>query len=518
MSADETMKSDDLAFVGDLELPIEFPTTYFPCVIEQYRQDLISHTAVRGDFAAAGMLAALSVGVGNSVAGRLGTKRFVPTSLYLLMVGPPGSGKSPALSNTLEAIRREQAARVQAALQPILGYRQHQAVDMTAGILADAMGLGDTCGYGNDFADDDDGESVGEAVRSPVRHLHLTDATIPGVREALIHNPRGIVVAVDEAVSLFKGAGKGCDRAIWLELWNAESTTVSRRSGKPPIITIPRCFVTLIAGTQPDIFPQLRNTHGDDGLLDRLMIFGDRNDGWPKYSHCNTNATLAAAYNGVIDRLLQHRDDGSAQTTGAATVLPISEACSKVFEDCHNHITAVFDRARASLRYGGLITKTVANATRLAVLRSCSRWAAESPAAVLSPTEVTEADAVEACKVALFSLSRALLWRPELVGSAPPAIAARPSGMPVSDAPAGTGTAIPGGLPAAILDYVSRRGINEVEVRKLRSCGSFGSATTVQLRAACDALVDAGRGRWLDTRKRLFGLLGDGFGTEGGAR
>ena len=64
---------------------------------------------------------------------------------------------------------------------------------------------------------------------------------------------------------------------------------------------------------------------------------------------------------------------------------------------------------------------------------------------------------------------------------------------------------------------MSRRGINEVEVRKLRSCGSFGSATTVQLRAACDALVDAGRGRWLDTRKRLFGLLGDGLGTVGGA-
>jgi len=358
---------------------------------------------------------------------------------------------------------------------------------------------------------------LGEAVRAPVRHLHLTDATIPGVREALIHNPRGIVVAVDEAVSLFKGAGKGCDRAIWLELWNAESTTVSRRSGKPPIITIPRCFVTLIAGTQPEIFPQLRNTHGDDGLLDRLMIFGDRNDGWPKYSHCNTNATLAAAYNGVIDRLLQHRDDGSAQATGAVTVLPISEACSNVFEECHNHITAVFDRARASLRYGGLITKTVANATRLAVLRACSRWAAESPAAVLSPTEVTEADAVEACKVALFSLSRALLWRPELVGSAPPAIAARPSGMPVSDAPAGTVTAVPEGLPAAILDYMSRRGINEVEVRKLRSCGSFGSASTVQLRAACDALIDAGRGRWRDTRKRLFGLLGDGLGTVGGA-
>jgi hypothetical protein len=458
------MKTVDLAFVGALGLPTEFPTTYFPGVIEQYRQDLLSQTAVRGDFAAAGMLAALSVGVGNSVAGRLGTKRFIPASLY----------------------------------------------------LADAMCLDGIGNLGADF--DGDCDAADEFAPAPVRHLHLTDATIPGVREALINNPRGIVIAVDEAVSLFKGAGKGCDRAIWLELWNAESTTVSRRSGKPPIITIPRCFVTLVAGTQPEIFPQLRNAQGDDGLLDRLLIFGDKSDGWPRYSHCNTNAALAAAYNGAVDRLLQHRDDGSAHATGAATVLPISEACSKVFEDCHNHITAVFDRARAAPRYGGLITKTVANATRLAVLRSCSRWAAESPEDVTSPTDVTEADAVEACNVALFSLGRALLWRPELVDSAASTIAGPPSGVPVSRPAAGTGTEIPDGLPRQILGYMSRRGIEEVQVRKLRSCGSFGSATTAELRAACDVLVDAGLGRWMAARKGLFGLVGDGFGTEGGAR
>ncbi len=248
------------------------------------------------------------------------------------------------------------------------------------------------------------------------------------------------------------------------------------------------------------------------------MIFGEKSDGWPRYSHCNTNATLAAGYNGLIDRLLQHRDDGSARATGVATVLPISEACSKVFEDCHNRVTAVFDRARASQRYGGLITKTVANATRLAVLRSCSRWAAESPETVPSPTDVTEADAVEACNVALFSLGRALLWRHELVGSAPPAIAARPSGMPMSDAPAGTGTVVPDGLPGQILDYMRRRDIKEVPVRQLRSCGSFGSASSAELRAACDVLVDAGLGRWMAARKGLFGLVGDAFRAEGGSR
>ncbi len=512
MSTDETMKNVDLAFVGDLGLPVEFPTTFFPGAIEQYRQDLIRQTTIPGDFAAAGMLAALSVGVGNSVVGRLGTKRFIPVSLYLLMIGNPGSGKTPALSNTLEAIRREQAARVQMALQPAGTCRQYPIVDLAGGGLTDAAYHDGIDDYDADF--DDDFAAEGDVTPSPVRHLHLTDATIPGVREALMNNPRGIVVAADEAVSLFKGAGKGTDRAIWLELWNAESLAVSRRSGKPPILTIPRCFVTLVAGTQPDIFPQLRNAQGDDGLLDRLLVFGDKSEGWPRYSHCQTDAALGAVYNGAVDRLLQYRDDGCANASGAATVLPISELCSKVFEECHNHITDVFDRVRASRRYGGLATKLVANATRLAVLRACSRWAVDSPTTVDAPKDVTEADAVEACKVVRFSLGRAIMWRPELVGSAPTTIA-----VPSLGGTAGNPAAVPadgtiGDLPQQILDYMARRGIREVQIRKLHSSGSFGSAKSADLRIACDALAAAGRGQWRDTKKNVFGLFVEITATE----
>jgi len=507
MSTDGMMKNVDLAFVEDLGLPVAFPTTYFPGAIEEYRQDLMRQTTIPGEFAAAGMLAALSVGVGNSVVGRLGTKRFIPTSLYMLLIGDPGSGKSPALINAMEPIRREQAARVQAALQPGRTCLQPQLADISGGGFTDEG--------------DDDATMTHEASLSPVRHLYLTDATIPGVREALVNNPRGVVVSADEAVNLFKGAGKGSERAVWLEMWNAESLAVSRRSGKPPIITIPRCFVTLVAGTQPDIFPQLRNAQGDDGLLDRLLVFGDKSEGWPQYSHCRTDAGLAAIYNDAVDRLLQHRDDGGENATGTVVTLPISDACSRVFEECHNEVVAVFDRVRAARRYGGLITKTVANAARLAVLRACTRWAVDGSETVNSPAEVTEADAVEACRVAMFCLGRAILWRPELVGSAPATSAVQPVAMPIGSPAAVPTAGAPSGLADRILHYMSRRGITDVTVRTLHSCGGFGSADTHQLRAACDELVAAGRGHWLGAtkgRKGLFGLVGDPFVAEGGSR
>lgn len=507
MSTDGMMKNVDLAFVEDLGLLVAFPTTFFPGAIEQYRQDLMRQTTIPGEFAAAGMLAALSVGVGNSVVGRLGTKRYIPASLYMLLIGDPGSGKSPALINAMEPIRREQAARVQAALQPGRACLQPQLADISGGGFIDVSEEGD-----------DHAAMTHEASPSPVRHLYLTDATIPGVREALVNNPRGVVVSADEAVNLFKGAGKGSERAVWLELWNADSLAVSRRSGKPPIITIPRCFVTLVAGTQPDIFPQLRNAQGDDGLLDRLLVFGTKSDGWPLYSHCRTDAALAAIYNDAVDRLLQHRDDGSENATGAAVVLPISDACSRVFEEFHNEVVAVFDRVQAARRYGGLITKTVANATRLAVLRACIRWAVDESATAPSPVDVTDADAIEACKVARFSLGRAILWRPELVGSAPSTIVVPPPGVSTTSPAAEPAAGAPSDLPQRILSYMSRRGLGAVPIRTLRSCGSFGSASSVQLRAACDALIDARQGQWLDTCKGMFGLVGDAFVLEGGSR
>lgn len=125
---------------------------------------------------------------------------------------------------------------------------------------------------------------------------------------------------------------------------------------------------------------------------------------------------------------------------------------------------------------------------------------------------------MEACRVARFSLGRAILWRPELVGSAPTTIAVPPPGVSTISPAAVPAAGASNRLPQQILDYMSRRSIAEIPVRTLRSCGSFGSTDTDQLRAACDALVDAGQGRWLDTRKAVFGLVDVGLGMEGGSR
>jgi len=482
------------AFLADLGLPIEFPTIYLPSVIERYRQNLIEQNRTPGEFLAAGICAAFSAATGNSVVGRLGTRRFNPASLYMLMIGNPGSGKTPALIHALEPIRREQTARERAARE----------LAATPVCLTRVMPDGESPDEGDESETADVVAELVPTAPPHVRYIYLTDATIPAVQYALASNQRGLVMVADEALALFKGSGRGGDRAIWLQIWNAENLTIARRCGKPPVVTIPRSFVTLVAGVQPDLFPRLRNPDGDDGLLDRFLLLGDGSNGWPEYSFGNIDPGIAAEYHGAVDLMLNHRDDGTPNDSVCAAVLDIDDVCSRRFESLHNRLTDGMKSLRANQRYGGLVTKLVANAQRLAVLRAAMRWTVGENGSGSSPESLTLADAEAACQVAEFCFGRALLWRPELIGSARPAEAGRPQ---ETDAiPTGDGAMSPQVLAEKVTGYMARRGFTSVCVRRLQSCGSFPKSKSADLRAACQHLVDVSRGDWRGKPGREFVL------------
>lgn len=487
------------SLLDTLGLLHEFPTGFFPTSIEQYRQDQIRENRIPGDFVAAGICAAFSAATGNSVAGRHGTKQFVSANLFLLMIGNPGSRKTPALIQTLEPVRREQASRERAARVFQLTTPTRVAAAVTAGEMSEHC-------EGNDDA---------PAVPQPVRHLLLTDATIPAIQYALWNNPRGLLMEADEVLSLFKASGKGGDRSAWLQIWNADNLTIARRTGKPPVVTIPRSFVSIVAGVQPGLFPRLRNPNGDDGLLDRFLLLGDGRDGWPEYSHGNIDPGLAAEYNAAVERVIHHRDHGVANELPPPAVLDIDDTSSGCFKSLHDRLIDSMVAVQADQRYGGLITKLVANAQRLALLRAVMRWAVGENGDGDSPERLSVDDAAAACSAAEFFFGRALLWRPELTASGSVA----PEGVATATAVnSGDRVSPPRDLAEVIVAYMGRSGQDHVTIRKLQASGVGKPAKAAALRTACQHLVDTGRGRWGNNPAQDFLLTASNKQTANRAR
>jgi hypothetical protein len=62
-------------------------------------------------------------------------------------------------------------------------------------------------------------------------------------------------------------------------------------------------------------------------------------------------------------------------------------------------------------------------------------------------------------------------------------------------------------LGQRIVAYMERRNLRGVEIRTLQSCGSFIGFKSPELRNACQWLVDAQLGEWMNHRKTMFCLL-----------
>jgi len=67
----------------------------------------------------------------------------------------------------------------------------------------------------------------------------------------------------------YKQGGKGGDRQKWLQIHTNRPISVDRKSSEEPTI-IPRPFVSIFGGIQPEVLPDFGKDRGD-GLLDRFV-------------------------------------------------------------------------------------------------------------------------------------------------------------------------------------------------------------------------------------------------------
>lgn len=210
-------------------------------------------------------LAACSGAVGTTRTIELKRGWTEPSILWLAVISPSGTMKSPAFDFALQAIQHAQSDR----------FKEYK---MACDIFE--------CEWHTYEADlarwkKTTPDKRGEMPKKPeppvcVRHV-VADCTIEALAPILSANPRGVLSARDElgawllGFNQYKG-GTGSDVHNWLELHRAGTVTVDRKTGIRTIY-IPRAAVSVCGTIQPGTMRRLLTPdYFECGLAARLLL------------------------------------------------------------------------------------------------------------------------------------------------------------------------------------------------------------------------------------------------------
>ena len=200
---------------------------------------------------------------------KVGSSWTEPPVLWVILVGPPSSGKSPALDplvKIVEALEAALAKDFEATL------RQHDAAAARAKVKLKqwTKGLEDAV---------DDGAPVPPDAVEPDRpkrpRIMISDATIESVADIASGNAKGLILVRDEIAGWWRGFNRyggdgGGDAQFWLQAYGARPFTVDRKTAAKPI-RISRLAVSILGGVQPGVVAGFLQQREADGLAARFL-------------------------------------------------------------------------------------------------------------------------------------------------------------------------------------------------------------------------------------------------------
>ena len=226
-----------------------FPLHIFPRSVHCFLTEAATCTAVPVEMVAGPFLAYTGGLIGNRLSLWMNPTWSARASLWLAVVAPPGSAKTPALrvaSRPLDRLQRAAAAR----------HREERAH------------------YAEALSEWKKTKAGVQPEEPTLRDYFTTDITREGLAPLLEQFP-GIVVDQDELSGWVGGldryaGGKGSDKQFYLSLWSGTPVKVNRKGSRT--IYCPSPVASVVGGIQPDLVKTLQPTNGDrDGFVERIL-------------------------------------------------------------------------------------------------------------------------------------------------------------------------------------------------------------------------------------------------------
>lgn len=284
---------------GPIPLPDElapvasFESDLLPETLRPWADDITERIQCSPDFVAVGIMTGLAAVLGRKIGIRPQerTDWTVIPNQWGLVVGRPGTLKSPAVEATLAPLKRLAGRATEQHAADFEEYKKNQIVAklrVEAGEKAARKRLDKDPGA--DATDLLSVLSVGEVAVPAMRRYIANDTSPASLGELLRQNQNGLLVYRDELISLLKGLDREDQaegRGFYLTGWNGDSPYTFDRIGRGFNLHIEAVCLSMLGGTQPGRLAEyighaVKGGAGDDGLFQRfgLLVWPDIGGTW----------------------------------------------------------------------------------------------------------------------------------------------------------------------------------------------------------------------------------------------
>ena len=344
-----------MEFEGVFEKKI--PLEAFPAKIQDMILTLARQENYTIEYMMASLLVAVSTAIGNAVNIRIRGGWISNSALYMILIGRPGTGKTPPLDFAFRPIRKHDA---QAVKQFKLEMEQYNnLIESNKGKKENTTPLPD---------------------KPILQRTIISDFTPEALMRALDDNHRGVVVYVDEIMGMFNAVNQYSRGQLIEQLLTAFSgkpLDISRCSMPVPIhIEYP--FINIVGTMQITRMHELiEKGYKENGLLDRIIFVypsSQEISDWQLYEDSSFASfekysnMWESIFNKVID--LPFSDNDNVQS-----ILDFSPEAKAYFTNWRNNAI----RAVNQIQDDGLVDSRVIKApmitARLALVLQILRWA-----------------------------------------------------------------------------------------------------------------------------------------------
>ena len=343
--------------VSESGLPLEV----FPQKVQEIIFNLAAYENFNIEYSASIVLSAVAAAIGNACQIQIKGNWRTSPSVYMMLVGRPGLGKTPPLSFLYRPIHEQDDRMFEQYLQECDEYERALA---------------------SSAKDKETDESV--LLKKPrLVTTVISDFTPEALMNVHQHNLRGVAVEVDEILAMFNSVRRYNSKNNLIEdllsTYSGRPLKSVRKSEARPILIRQPC-INVIGSVQTNLLPEVfRNEYKANGLLDRFLFVypqDQRISKWQRPDRSTPRPDTMGQWRTILNRILSLLCPTDVNSnTVCSLVLAMEERAEACFYDWYNGIIDTVNAVRNDAEVDSRKTKLDGNAARLALVFQILKWA-----------------------------------------------------------------------------------------------------------------------------------------------